>query len=348
MSKRAQERALLAQVTREIQVNLRHIEQVLDAFFRDPAQRAGLPALSKDIRQVAGALRMLGLDQAEGLLALCEAQIEAHATAAAPVAGADLELLAESLSCLGFYVEAVEQQRPQPERLIAPLLARRQGKAAAPEPAEAVEAAPEAVPTEPVEGVEEQEGAAEAAPAPAISAETKRLLATEDSALDAEFLDIYLTEADEVLDMVAGHRRLLAEDPGARDALRTVRRGFHTLKGSGRMVGLIELGEHAFTVERILNRLLEDEHPATRAVLAVIDAAEQSFRAWVGELRQHGRVQPDAHAMHAAIVALEAELPRDRESVLARPVPAAPPVAPAPPPPAEWKRRRNRRNRCSR
>ncbi len=134
MSKRAQERALLAQVTREIQVNLRHIEQVLDAFFRDPAQRAGLPALSKDIRQVAGALRMLGLDQAEGLLALCEAQIEAHATAAAPVAGADLELLAESLSCLGFYVEAVEQQRPQPERLIAPLLARRQGKAAAPEP----------------------------------------------------------------------------------------------------------------------------------------------------------------------------------------------------------------------
>ncbi|HVO90652.1 MAG TPA: hybrid sensor histidine kinase/response regulator, partial [Casimicrobiaceae bacterium] len=35
MSKRAQERVLLAQVGREIQANLRHMEQVLDAFFRD-------------------------------------------------------------------------------------------------------------------------------------------------------------------------------------------------------------------------------------------------------------------------------------------------------------------------
>ena len=41
-----------------------------------------------------------------------------------------------------------------------------------------------------------------AAPAPAISEETQRLLATDASALDAELLDIYLTEADEVLDRV--------------------------------------------------------------------------------------------------------------------------------------------------
>ena len=38
MSKRAQERVLLAQVGREIQANLRHMEQVLDAFFRDNTQ----------------------------------------------------------------------------------------------------------------------------------------------------------------------------------------------------------------------------------------------------------------------------------------------------------------------
>ncbi len=79
MSKRAQERLLLAQVVREIQVNLRHIEQVLDAFFRDHAKRAELATLAKDSRQVGGALRMLGLDQAEQLLALCQAQIEAYA-----------------------------------------------------------------------------------------------------------------------------------------------------------------------------------------------------------------------------------------------------------------------------
>ena len=42
MCKRAQERLLLAQVGREIQANLRHMEQVLDAFFRDNAKRAEL------------------------------------------------------------------------------------------------------------------------------------------------------------------------------------------------------------------------------------------------------------------------------------------------------------------
>ena len=73
MSKRAQERVLLAQVGREIQANLRHMEQVLDAFFRDNSKRAELAALAKDSAQIRGALRILGLDDADRLLALCEA-----------------------------------------------------------------------------------------------------------------------------------------------------------------------------------------------------------------------------------------------------------------------------------
>ena len=63
-----------------------------------------------------------------------------------------------------------------------------------------------------------------AAPAPALSEETQRLLATDASALDAELLDIYLTEADEVLDTVAEHLRVLEHSPADRDALVTVRR----------------------------------------------------------------------------------------------------------------------------
>ena len=50
MSKRAQERVLLAQVGREIQANLRHMEQVLDAFFRDNAKRADLATLAQGQR----------------------------------------------------------------------------------------------------------------------------------------------------------------------------------------------------------------------------------------------------------------------------------------------------------
>ena len=48
MARRAQERLILAQVAREIQANLRHMEQVLDAFFRDHAKRADLATLAHD------------------------------------------------------------------------------------------------------------------------------------------------------------------------------------------------------------------------------------------------------------------------------------------------------------
>src|SRR5204862_4326231 len=109
----------------------------------------------------------------------------------------------------------------------------------------------------------------------------KRLLETTASQLDAELLEIYLTEADEVLDSVASNAEQLKAQPDDREALTTVRRGFHTLKGSGRMVGLTELGEIAFEVERIHNRLLEEERRATPAVLAMIDNAQKSFRVWV-------------------------------------------------------------------
>jgi chemosensory pili system protein ChpA (sensor histidine kinase/response regulator) len=79
LGRRAQERLLIAQVGREIQVNLRHMEEVLDTFFRDNDKRAELAALAKDISQIHGALRILGLDDADRLMALCEQQIRVYA-----------------------------------------------------------------------------------------------------------------------------------------------------------------------------------------------------------------------------------------------------------------------------
>ncbi len=383
MSKRAQERVLLAQVGREIQANLRHMEQVLDAFFRDNSKRAELAALAKDSAQIRGALRILGLDDADRLLGLCEEQIATYANPETEVSNEDLELLAESLSGLGFYIEAVEQQRPERDRLIAPLIARRLGEAPAPAAAapDSVEAAvaelraalPQLVdelhraPSDAgareglkqklvhlrddaeligdadlVKQVESIVGELEAgdaarlaaavdaiadtsAPAPEISEETQRLLDTDAGDLDRELLDIYLLEAAEVLDGVSEQQRVLTGNPGDREALATVRRGFHTLKGSGRMVGLTQLGEYGFEVEHIMNRLLEEERPVTGAVLALIGTAESSFRGWIDALTRDGRVMADPRALHAAIAAVERELPQAAQHAVAAPTMPAPP-----------------------
>ncbi len=143
--RRAQERILIAQVAREMQANLRRMEQVLDAFFRDHAQRAELATLGKDSLQIRGALRMLELDDAERLLGLCQEQIDSYANPDTVVDGEALELLAESLAGLGFFIEAFEQQRPNRQRLIAPLLAKRLGEAPAAEDERMAETVEDAV-----------------------------------------------------------------------------------------------------------------------------------------------------------------------------------------------------------
>jgi chemosensory pili system protein ChpA (sensor histidine kinase/response regulator) len=388
MSRRAQERLLLSQVMREVRANLRHMEQVLDAFFRDHTRRFELAALAKDGQQIRGALRILELEDADRLLALCQAQIESYANPDTPVDEEGLELLAESLSGLGFYIDAVLHQRPDRERIIAPLFAKRLGEAPPPvvsEPESVEDSVAElraalprlladvrAAPADAAArselrrklvslrddadligdgelvaqanaALKEIDGGSEgaalaasvdliveagAAPAPAISAETQRLLDTDASGLDAELLDIYLAEADEVLDTVDEHRRLLEHNPGDREALVTVRRQFHTLKGSGRMVGLTELGELAWGVERIHNRLLEEDRRVTPPVIALIATAQSSFRQWVRELRESGRIATDPSALQAALRAVESELPGGAVPEIAQsPVPRA---APAP------------------
>ena len=65
----------------------------------------------------------------------------------------------------------------------------------------------------------------------------------------------------------------------------TLRRAFHTLKGSGRMVGLMDLGEVAWEIEQVMNRWLEQQRPASRSLLELITRASAAFAGWVEKLR---------------------------------------------------------------
>mgnify|MGYP003694103881 CR=1 FL=1 len=67
------------------------------------------------------------------------------------------------------------------------------------------------------------------------------------------------------------------------------------------MVGLNELGELAYDVEKIHNRLLEEDRDVTPAMLELLDVAEANFRHWVGALQDTGDVYADPAALYAAI-----------------------------------------------
>ncbi|HSF79585.1 MAG TPA: Hpt domain-containing protein, partial [Steroidobacteraceae bacterium] len=88
--------------------------------------------------------------------------------------------------------------------------------------------------------------------------------------LDTEMLGVFIEEAREETEVVRGLFPMWEENPADRESLTRVRRAFHTLKGSGRMVGANALGEFAWSVENLLNRIIDgtrDRSPATMAVL---------------------------------------------------------------------------------
>src|SRR6185369_12952372 len=98
-------------------------------------------------------------------------------------------------------------------------------------------------------------------------------------------------------------------------SLTTIRRGFHTLKGSGRMVGLKDLGETAWALEQTLNRWLQMEWGPTPALHHLIDGAHQLFVEWVAQLADGG----SSSARDASAIMREAERLRAGDTPIVEP-----------------------------
>jgi len=357
MSRKAQERLLMNQVVSEMRANLRTIEQVLDAFFRDTAKRDELASLDKPVHQLLGALEMLGEQRARDSLAAAAEEIHRFSRAAHSASPQDFEHIAQTLSGLGFYIESLAHGKIDFDAAMQPITAARKEEADAAQPLATVEAQVaehqretaslyEEWKTKPEDGVlraelkknlaalqkdagliadqklEDSAGKAlkaldktstmpltpflreaiekiTAAAAPSPSPEAAKLIDASAEAIDAELLGVYLEESDEVLAMIREHLDTVREQHANKEALTTIRRGFHTLKGSGRMVGLMRLGEAAWAVEQTMNAWVQEERAATPALLQLIGQAHEYFSDNVKRLKAGG-VSSDERSLVAA------------------------------------------------
>jgi chemosensory pili system protein ChpA (sensor histidine kinase/response regulator) len=87
--------------------------------------------------------------------------------------------------------------------------------------------------------------------------------------------------------------------PEDSEKLRPIRRVFHTLKGSGRLVGAKTLGEFSWKVENMLNRVLDGTRPASPAVVAMVDQAFYTLPQLQAALRGEGGITADLDGMQA-------------------------------------------------
>ncbi|MFL0800215.1 MAG: Hpt domain-containing protein [Agarilytica sp.] len=107
----------------------------------------------------------------------------------------------------------------------------------------------------------------------------------EESDIDDEIIEIFIEEAGEVLETLEEYVPQWQAKESDQDALVVVRRAFHTLKGSGRMVEAFDIGELAWSVENMLNRVIDRTIKVTphvfnlvNGVIAVVPTLVEAFK----------------------------------------------------------------------
>jgi len=377
LARKAQDRLTMGSVVTETQTTLREIEQRLDRFFRNPAERGELLGTVPLFDQVCGVLSVLGHDEPVAALRQVQQLVKNFANPAVEARADEFQRIATNLGAIGFFVETLTQDVDQPRSMFhydpatgmfsadlgqgpvaedviepgdewvppqalpeapAPAAARSaenveaaaaqhqkdarliaQRLVAAPLDNQALQLLARLLPQLTAEAdllddtalkervaqagarlkklredrmVDDAQAIADLfAPAPeAPVPELTAPLPDNQAAADRELLDIFIEEANEVLDGLAEQLALLRKSPSDQATLTTARRAFHTLKGSSRMVGLKQFGEAAWGVEQCFNLWLAQERAASDDLLNLADALSREMRGWIGRIGQNPRV----------------------------------------------------------
>jgi chemosensory pili system protein ChpA (sensor histidine kinase/response regulator) len=134
--------------------------------------------------------------------------------------------------------------------------------------------------------VEEPEPEVITAPVPLLAPVVATAPAETGLEEDDEMREIFLEEAREVIETALASLEQLSHQADDLEALTSVRRAFHTLKGSSRMVGLNQYGEAAWACEQLFNTWLASQEPAGADLLGVSNEVLAHFSVWTDAIAE--------------------------------------------------------------
>lgn len=105
---------------------------------------------------------------------------------------------------------------------------------------------------------------------------------------DKEMLEIFLEEAAGIILDLNKWLKSLKSDPSEHDTLVNVRRGYHTLKGSGRMVGLSRFGDMSYISELLLNSWISSKKFASPELLQFLEDATDRAASSINDFQTTG------------------------------------------------------------
>ncbi|WP_375122815.1 Hpt domain-containing protein [Pseudomonas sp. LW8] len=266
-------------VIKEARICLQQAKDMIVDYIDADWDRQHLQPLPELLTQVRGALAMIPLARAASLVEACNGFIREHLMLDAHEPGWEqLDHLADVISSLEYYLERLsdDPQAPAEHLLdVAQNSLASLGFFANEQPGEAqvpvldeVLSPSEAQLMQDLQTLDDPDvvqSLAEvlASPVSALNPPARNTPdslmppPTDEEPVDDELREVFLEETDEVLAVLHEYLPRWTANPQDRAALTELRRAFHTLKGSGRMVRALVLGELAWAVENLLNRVLE-------------------------------------------------------------------------------------------
>jgi chemosensory pili system protein ChpA (sensor histidine kinase/response regulator) len=122
--------------------------------------------------------------------------------------------------------------------------------------------------------------------------------------MDEEIVAIFVEEAEEEFQRIAELLPRCRANTSDEESLRELRRSFHTLKGSGRLVGAGKLGEFAWAFENLLNRVIDKTVAPDAATYDLVERARVLMPELLAEFRGGPAPSVDAAALAEAAFAL--------------------------------------------
>src|SRR5712675_158420 len=309
-------------VLRECVVNLARVKESIAQNVSGTLDAAGFDNWVELMRGIKAGLLMLGKSRAVEIVdAITEQLRRVMQPGGMPLSGAYLDRLADAVVSLEYYIETLQAGRSDPWYMLdnaqtcLDVLGR--------EPEQHVPTIPAAGPATyartvridmPVQAHGNTATASETGTSVDLDATARTrnppvlaaAPAPSAAASDPELLELFAEEAQEEATKIRLHYPVWDQNPLEGEALLAVRRSFHMLKGSGRMVGARDVSEFAWAMENLVNRLHDGTLARSPEILETLRAAVALLPQLVAELKAAPEQRTDTTQLVARAYALAA------------------------------------------
>jgi len=140
---------------------------------------------------------------------------------------------------------------------------------------------------------------------------------------DDDIINIFIEDAREMIALINKSLPDWHADVSNRDALLDLRRAFHTLKGSGRMVGASVIAEFGWSLENMLNKVREGKVAPSEEMFDLLYKVRDVLPEMVAQLEGGPDPVVDAEALRAVADALAENRPVETAVAPKKTVPSA-------------------------